>query len=149
VYGGGGITPDVIVPDDTLTTAEQSLAKALAPKSQEVYVTLYRFALDLSHRVKRGFKYDPAWRGEFIRQLDSAGVDVEPSLYAQAPQYLDQLIEDRLSRFVEGDSTAKRRELPYDAPLARALQLLNEAKSQQNLFAVAGAALPAASPKKP
>ncbi len=32
VYGGGGVTPDVLVPDDTLTTAEQQLARALAPK---------------------------------------------------------------------------------------------------------------------
>ena len=35
VYGGGGITPDVIVHDDTLTTAEQSFAKAIAPKCQD------------------------------------------------------------------------------------------------------------------
>ncbi|OYV64980.1 MAG: hypothetical protein B7Z72_12665, partial [Gemmatimonadetes bacterium 21-71-4] len=84
----------------------------LAPKTQEVYVTLYGFALNLSHQVKPGFRYDPAWRGEFIRKLDSAGVKIDPSLYAHAPRYLDQLIEDRLSRFVEGDSTAKRRELP-------------------------------------
>ncbi|MDB4885920.1 MAG: carboxyl-terminal protease, partial [Gemmatimonadetes bacterium] len=40
VYGGGGITPDVLVRDDTLTTAEQAFSKAIAPKSQEVYVTL-------------------------------------------------------------------------------------------------------------
>ncbi|MEO6879206.1 MAG: S41 family peptidase, partial [Gemmatimonadaceae bacterium] len=33
VYGGGGITPDVIVPDDTLTTAEQKFTRAVAPKS--------------------------------------------------------------------------------------------------------------------
>jgi carboxyl-terminal processing protease len=149
VYGGGGITPDVIVQDDTLTTAEQQLARALAPKSQEVYVALYAFALNLSHHVQRGFTYDPAWRGEFIQKLDSAGVNIDPSLYARAPRYMDQLIEDRVSRFVEGDSTAKRREIPFDAPLERALQLLNEAKSQQQLFALAGAALPAASPKKP
>ena len=32
VYGGGGVTPDVIVQDDTLTTAEQQLFKALSPK---------------------------------------------------------------------------------------------------------------------
>ncbi len=149
VYGGGGITPDVIVPDDTLTTAEQALAKALAPKSQEVYVTLYAFALDLSHHVKRGFTYDPAWRGEFIRKLDSAGVKLDPSLYAHAPRYLDRLIEDRVSRFVEGDSTAKRREISFDAPLERAMQLLDHAKSQQALFALAEAQAPATPPKKP
>ncbi len=149
VYGGGGITPDVIVPDDTLTAAEQDLARALAPKSQEIYVALYAFALDLSHHLQRGFAYDPAWRGEFIRALDAKGVKIDPALSARAPRYLDRLIEDRVSRFVEGDSTAKRRELTDDAPLQRAMQLLDKATTQQTLFAVADSIRPATPPKKP
>ncbi|HVB31843.1 MAG TPA: S41 family peptidase [Gemmatimonadaceae bacterium] len=148
VYGGGGITPDVIVPDDTLTTAEQQFAKALAPKSQEVYLTLYAFALDLSHHLSPGFKYQPAWRDEFMKQLDAKGVKIDPTLFAHASRYVDQLIEDRVSRFVEGDSTAKRRELPFDAPLERALHLLDQAKTQQDLFALADAK-PATPVKKP
>jgi carboxyl-terminal processing protease len=149
VYGGGGITPDVIVPDDTLTTPEQRLARALAPKSQVVYVTLYAFALDLSHHLERGFTYQPAWRADFIKRLTAKGVEVDPKLYAAAPRYLDRLIEDRVSRFVEGDSTAKRRELPYDAPLERAIQLMEKARNQQDLFRVADVLPPAAPPKKP
>ncbi|MGH7689196.1 MAG: S41 family peptidase [Gemmatimonadaceae bacterium] len=149
VYGGGGITPDVIVPDDTLTTPEQQLARALAPKSPEVYVTLYAFALDLSHHLARGFTYQPAWRGEFIKHLAAKGVDINPKLYAAAPRYLDRLIEDRVSRFVEGDSTAKRRELSDDAPLERAMQLIEKARTQQDLFKVADALAPATPPKRP
>lgn len=149
VYGGGGITPDLIVPEDTLTASEQDLAKALAPKSQEVYVALYAFALDLSHHLQRGFKYDPAWRGDFIRALDAKGVAITPALYAHAPRYLDRLIEDRVSRFVEGDSTAMRRGLQDDAPLQQAMQLLDKAKTQQDLFAIADAFRPATSSNKP
>ena len=37
VYGGGGITPDVIVQDDTLTTTEQQFTKLVAPKSQDFF----------------------------------------------------------------------------------------------------------------
>lgn len=149
VYGGGGITPDVIVPDDTLTTPEQQLARALAPKSQVVYVTLYSFALGLSHHLSRGFKYDPAWRTAFIKDLKAKGVKVDPKLYADAPHYLDRLIADRVSRFVEGDSTAKRRELSFDAPLDTALQLMEKARTQKQLFALADAEPPAVHPKKP
>lgn len=149
VYGGGGITPDVIVPDDTLTAPEQKLARALAPKSLDVYVALYAFALDLSHHLSRGFAYQPAWRAEFIKKLDAKGVKVDPKLYAAAPQYLDRLILDRVSRFVEGDSTAKRRELDQDAPLGHAMKLLDQARTQQALFALADSVHPASSPKKP
>ncbi len=149
VYGGGGITPDVIVSDDTLTTPEQALARALAPKSQVVYVTLYGFALDLSHHLTRGFTYQPAWRTAFINELTAKGVDINPKLYAAAPRYLDRLIEDRVSRFVEGDSTAKRRALTYDAPLERAVDLMKKARNQQDLFTIADVLPPATPPRKP
>jgi carboxyl-terminal processing protease len=149
VYGGGGITPDVIVADDTLTTAEQRLGRALAPKSQQVYVILYAFGLDLSHHLKPGFKYQPEWRRQFIARLDSAGVKVDPKLYSAGSTYLDRLIEDRVSRLVEGDSAAKRRELADDAPLNEALHLLGKATSQQQLFALADSIRPPVSPRKP
>ena len=38
--------PDILVRDDTLTTAEQTLSKAFAPKQQDVYVTLADYALE-------------------------------------------------------------------------------------------------------
>ena len=64
VYGGGGVTPDVLVHDDTLTTAERSFAKAIAPRSQDVYVTLATYALELSRGVKSDFQVQPEWREE-------------------------------------------------------------------------------------
>lgn len=148
VYGGGGIAPDVIVPDDTLTTPEQQLARALVPKSLDVYVALYAFSLDLSHHLSPGFTYQPSWRTEFIKKLSAKGVKVDSTIYAAAPHYLDRLILDRVSRFVEGDSTAKRRELQDDAPLQRAMKLLDQAKTQQELFALADADRPALLHKK-
>ena len=60
VYGGGGITPDILVRDDTLTTAEQTLSKAFAPKPQDVYVTLADYALELSRGAGKDFKVQPA-----------------------------------------------------------------------------------------
>src|SRR5450830_1469860 len=40
VFGGGAITPDVILPDDTLSSVEQRVAKALGIKGQDTYLTL-------------------------------------------------------------------------------------------------------------
>ena len=39
VFGGGAVTPDLIVKPDTFTTAEQTFLKATAAKSQDIYVT--------------------------------------------------------------------------------------------------------------
>src|SRR5438105_5006482 len=53
VYGGGGITPDVIVHDDTLATSEQQLAKALAPKFSEVRSAVIDYAQELGPTVSK------------------------------------------------------------------------------------------------
>ena len=151
VYGGGGITPDVLVADDTLTTAEQQFVKATAPKSQDFYLTLYSFGLDMSHKVSRGFQYQPAWREEFKKQLQAKGVAIDARQYDAAARYIDHAIEERVSRFAEGDSTAKRRDMRYDEPLRRAIALLEKGQTQKELFALASAehVPPAAPPKKP
>jgi carboxyl-terminal processing protease len=139
VYGGGGITPDVIVPDDTVTTAEQQFAKAIAPKSPVVYSVLYNFALELKPKIRPDFAVDPSWREEFYRRLTSAGVEVDKKQYDAAGNYVDRLIEYRVARLAFGDSAAKRREVPYDAPLRKALALLNKGGSQKDLFVLAAA----------
>jgi hypothetical protein len=53
-----------------------------------------------------------------------------------------------------GDSAVKRRNLPYDAPLRKAIDLLEKGASQREVFALAGEPLASAPqtvkpPKKP
>ncbi len=139
VYGGGGITPDVLVRDDTLTTAEQAFNKLVAPKSQEIYVTLADYALELSRGASRDFRMQPQWRDEFYRRITAKGVTVDRSAYDAASRYVDRLLEQRVARLVAGDSTAKRRDLRFDAPLRKALDLMQKGSSQRELFTLAAA----------
>jgi carboxyl-terminal processing protease len=141
VYGGGGITPDILVRDDTLTTAEQTLSKAFAPKSQDVYVTLADYALELSRGAKQDFKVQPQWRDEFYRRLTAKGVTVSRAQYDSASRYVNRLLEQRVARLVAGDSTTKRRDLRFDLPLQKALELMEKGSTQKDLFTLA-AALP-------
>jgi carboxyl-terminal processing protease len=143
VYGGGGITPDVLVRDDTLTTAEQAFGKAIAPKSQEVYVTLADYALELGRGLSKDFTVQPQWRDEFFRRLVAKGVPVQRPQYDAASRYVNRLIEQRVARVVGGDSTAKRRDLPFDAPLRKTLELMEKGSSQKDLFTLAAATGPA------
>jgi carboxyl-terminal processing protease len=144
VYGGGGITPDVLVEDDTLSSAEQAFNKAIAPKSQEVYVTLYDYALEVSKNVPKDFTVQQAWLDEFYNRIRSKGVDIEKPQYDAAKRYLGRVLEQRITRFAFGDSTAKRRDLAYDAPLRKALELLQKGNTQQDLFTIAAANSPSA-----
>jgi len=148
VYGGGGVAPDVLVRDDTLTTAEQTLAKALAPKSQDVYVTLYDYSLELSRTAQKGFTVQPAWRDELFRRITAKGVKVDRTVYDAAPRYIDRLLDQRVAQLVGGDSTAKRHDLLFDAPLRKTLELMEKGNSQKDLFTLA-AALPLGKEARP
>jgi carboxyl-terminal processing protease len=139
VYGGGGISPDVLVRDDTLTTAEQAFNKVLAPKSQDVYVALADYALELSRNAGRDFRVQPQWRDEFYRRLTAKGVTLDRTQYDAVGRYVDRLLEQRVARLVAGDSSAKRRDLPFDAPLRKALDLMERGSSQKDLFTLASA----------
>jgi hypothetical protein len=52
---------------------------------------------------------------------------------------VDRLLEQRVARFVGGDSTARRRDLKFDAPLKKALELMQKGTSQKDLFTLAAA----------
>lgn len=137
VYGGGAITPDVIVRPDTLTTGEQRLANALAPQGQIFRTTLYDYARELKSRVKPDFQLQPAWREELYRRLTAAGVKLEKEMYDEGASEIDAILADRIAVVAFGDSTAKRRSLSQDRQLARALELLRRGQSQKDLFALA------------
>jgi carboxyl-terminal processing protease len=137
VYGGGGVAPDVIVPDDTLSTAEQQLTKALAPKSQEVRNSLLEYALELSRQVPKDFQVQPAWRDEWRRRVEAREVKVDPQQWEAGSRWINQQLEFWVARYVAGDSTAKRRQLPYDAPLRTAIDMMNKGQTQKDLFTLA------------
>jgi len=141
VYGGGGITPDVIVHDDTLATAEQQLAKALAPKFSEVRSAVIDYAQELGPTVAKDFKVLPAWRDELHRRIEARGVKVDPLQWEAGGRWVDIQLERYVARAAVGDSGSVRRTLPYDAPLRRAIDLMNKGQSQKDLFTLAQASL--------
>jgi carboxyl-terminal processing protease len=140
VYGGGGIRPDVLVPDDTLTTPERTLLRNIAPKSQVVNNVLQDYATQLKGTVSRGFTPPPAWTDELMRRLNAAGVTVEPKLDSAARALLSDDLVHRVTRMAFGDAAAKARMLPEDHQLSRAIELLQHATTQPQLLTEAGSA---------
>jgi len=97
------------------------------------------------------FTVEPAWVDEFYNRLQAKGVVSDRKTYDAAKRYVTRALEQRVAHYAAGDSTAKRRDLPYDAPLRRAIELLEKGTSQRDVFAVAGEPLAAVPPatKKP
>jgi carboxyl-terminal processing protease len=137
VYGGGAITPDIIVRPDTLTTAEQKVFNAFAPKTADVRVTLMDYSLELKKTVRPDFTVPPTWREEFYRRLQAKGVTVDHAQYEQASSEIDRLLGNTVARLAFGDSTAKRRSVNDDNQLVHALQVLKQSASQKDLFIIA------------
>jgi carboxyl-terminal processing protease len=140
VYGGGGITPDVIVPDDTLTTAEQLLARALAPKSAEFYTVVQDYALELSKNVRPDFQVLPAWREELRRRLQERDVPIDQQQWTTGGRWVARQLDFAVTRYAFGDSTWVRRDLQNDPELRKALEMMNKGQTQKELFSLAQAA---------
>ncbi|MGH7680005.1 MAG: S41 family peptidase [Gemmatimonadaceae bacterium] len=139
VYGGGGITPDVIVADDTLTSAEQTLLKAIGGKLLDVETALRDYALEISRSGTKDFQPRPEWRDELRRRVDARGVKVDTEQWNGGARYFERRLEYYAVRYALGDSAAKRHQLPYDAPLRKAIDMMNKGQTQKDLFSLAQA----------
>lgn len=144
VYGGGGITPDVIVQDDTLTSTEQQFTKLVAPKSQDFFTVLADYAVELAKTAPANFTVQPAWIDEFYTRLQNKGVIADRKTFDGARRYVSRALDQRVAHYAFGDSTAKRRDIAYDAPLRKAVDLLEKGTSQRDVFALAGEPLASA-----
>ncbi|MFL5562385.1 MAG: S41 family peptidase [Gemmatimonadaceae bacterium] len=140
VYGGGAVTPDVVVKEDTLTTAEQTLAKLIAPKSAAYFTVIGDYALELRPTVKSNFTVQPAWRDELFKRMTSAGIQIDRNVYDAGQALINRELEQRVARVAFGDTAAKRRSIKDDAPLQKALDLLSTGSSQRDLLARAAVA---------
>ncbi len=137
VYGGGAVTPDIIVQPDTLSTPEQKLLNLLAPKAQIVRATLVNYAVEHKNKVQPGFVVSKVWRDEFYDRLVAQGVKIDKPQFDAGGAEIDRLLGSSIARIAFGDSTEKRREVRDDAQLRRALDILRQSKTQPDLFAVA------------
>ncbi len=144
IYGGGGISPDITVRPDTLTTIEQKAAKQIAGKVQEAYLTLAQYAEELRPQVKSpNFTVLPAWRAEYFRRIQAAKVPVDSATFFAAPGYVDRLLSNRIAKAAFGDSTVAKRQFAEDPQMQKAITLLHRGGTQRDLLTMAGATLPA------
>ena len=81
--GGGPASPVVVSPE---VGADRRITVRLhAPKAQEVYATLAQYAMELKPTVKSPeFEVPAAWREEYYRRLQAAGVTIDKQQYDQA-----------------------------------------------------------------
>ena len=127
VLGGGGIVPDVEVPNRIATKYEKALQTSLGakvPKFRDAMVD-YAIALKASRTITSpDFVVTQAMRDELFRRMQARGVEVERAVYDSAQTVVNRVLGSQITRFVFGTQAEFARSLREDADLAKARELL-------------------------
>lgn len=142
VYGGGGITPDVLAGDSTTPSAEGNFIRALGAKAGHFRDAITDYALYL--KGTRGvtapdFTVTPAMREEVWTRMKQRGIDIPRSVFDDAEPLVSRLIGFDIARYVFGGEAEFRRRASLDKPLQRALELARGSRSEGDLLRKASA----------
>jgi len=151
VRGGGGIVPDLVVRQDTLTDAERAFATSLASKFAEYRDALTSTALQLKNDrsvTTENFTVTPAMRAEVLRRMRSKGVELTDEVYARATPLIDEQLGYEVARYVFGRPAEFRRRARDDRQMQAALDLLHRAQTPKDLLALAVAEATPGSPRR-
>ena len=140
VYGGGGITPDVVVREDTLTTLEQNFFRSVGPSAGVIAQELDKYSRILKDSLKTPtMTLEPRWKQHLMDRLKAQKVEIDPKYATVADSILGEQLAFRTVSEAFGDGEAKQLTLGEDRQLTTAIDLLKKAASQKQLFAVATA----------
>ncbi|MEX2109861.1 MAG: S41 family peptidase [Gemmatimonadaceae bacterium] len=145
VYGGGGITPDVISGDTVRPLPEVNLMRALGANARQFRDAVTEYALHLKGRqaiASPDFEVTPAMRDEVWRRMAERGVDIPRSVFDEAEEMVSRFIASDIARYVFGGEAEFRRRAAVDRPLQKALELARGSRTEQDLLRKAAAAAP-------
>ena len=137
LLGGGGITPDLQVLPDTLTDAEEGAVLRLGRQGRGFRDALFEFAvLHIQERpdLPPGSAIGAADFARFRQHLAAQGIDAEAAELERAERYIRFHLEREIALRRAGAEGEFLRLMEADSPLARAVELLAGARSQQDLF---------------
>jgi carboxyl-terminal processing protease len=145
VYGGGGITPDVIAGDTAPPPAEANFLRALGANAGHFRDAVTDYSLYL--KATRGvtapdFVVTPAMREEVWTRMKARGIDIPRTLYDEAEPLVSRVIGFDVARYLFGSDAEFRRRASVDKALQKALELARGAKSEHDLLRKAAAMAP-------
>jgi carboxyl-terminal processing protease len=137
VYGGGGITPDVISGDSTTPIAEGRLIRALGPNVGHFRDAITDYALYLkgAHLIASpDFAVTPGMRDEVWKRMQARGIDIPRTVFDDGEPLVSRLIAFDIARYVFGSDAEFRRRASVDKPLQKALELAHGSRTEGDLL---------------
>lgn len=148
LYGGGGITPDVVVLPDTLSTLEQSGVRALYRQAGVFNRALFNYAtryIQEHPNLTPGFVIDAPTLDAFYDVLAEHGVTASREAYSDAGRFVAYHLGREIALQMWGEIGEFRRTQVDDRQLVRARELLIESGGSPEALvqAVGGTAMSA------
>ncbi len=142
LLNGGGIFPDVAIPEDTLTLAERDLLKVAADKEVPLGTRLAEFSFGIAKELKDQKKPAALDEQRFSAFLDSLIKDGVPADVMNAPgvrEYLEWRTRMTIAARLEDIGQEADFRMERDPVLTEAVKLLDSATTQAELFKAADA----------
>ena len=139
LIGGGGITPDLIVHEDTLSTEAQEAVYELYASSGGVNQGLFDFVVNKVAEVGERLRVDDALFAELRAHLANRGVTASPEVWALSEPFLRFSLESEIALRSAGELARFRVRAREDAPLRTAIDQLRQAAGNPALLVEAAA----------
>jgi len=141
VYGGGGITPDLLVaPTDSIngTRAFWRMIGAQAPKFRDA-LTESALAAKGAHAVRSAdFQITDSLRQSLWKRVVAKGIKLDRARFDSVSSVVDRLLGIEIARYALGPDAEFERRLSGDRVVAAALELSNGAQVENDLLRRAG-----------
>jgi carboxyl-terminal processing protease len=144
LYGGGGITPDLVVLPDTLLLDEQAAVQRLFRGAGVFATAVFNHAVSYvqDHPVlEPGFTLSPAELNGFYRTLvDEHEVVLDESDFTSAIRFVTYQLEHQIALQAWGEERAFLHARGNDRQLSDAIEIVKLADTPEALFSLARAA---------
>lgn len=137
LYGGGGITPDLFVMPETLSTGEVSAVQRLFARGGGFSLALFNYAVEFVSRhpgLEPGFDVSDADLADFFATLPDFGAGVDRADFDGAERFVRYQLESEIALQAWGEAGQFRQLQRHDRQLARAIEVLLGAETPAELI---------------
>jgi carboxyl-terminal processing protease len=146
IYGGGGITPDLVVLPDTMSSGEQTAVQRLFRLGSVFTTASFDHAVSYVQAhpdLERGFALPAADLDRFYRTLiDEHEVELDESYFVTAGRWVRYQLELQIALQAWGAEGAFLHTRGQDGQLSDAIEILNRADTPAALFSLAAEVSP-------
>ncbi|HRP09201.1 MAG TPA: hypothetical protein PLL69_12015, partial [Gemmatimonadales bacterium] len=103
ILGGGGVTPDLIVNQDTASTAERALARAVGNRLIDLQDVVFEVARQIA-ASDQGVAVVPQWRDSVFTRALAQEVTMSRAEFDSAHGTIDRLLTAQVAGLTGGDS---------------------------------------------